>query len=299
MITTLKKEIARLVQGRILTDELLAPYTTWRVGGLADMYVAPVSYEATLALITLLAQEHTPYMVLGGGSNILFSDAGYRGVVIQLAQAAKHCVITDNRIVVGAGVSIQHVIQETVAHGLSGFEPLCGIPGTVGGALYGNAGVPDTDIARYLEYITLINKDGVGEKKDASELEMNYRQSALETLGMVWEAVFQLTPGKIEQMQEYIRVQMQHRKAVQPLGKKTAGSVFKNPQGYTAGALLDECGCKGMVQGGATVSDLHANFIINSGGARAVDIQKLMLEMKQRVQEQTGIHLESEVRVFA
>jgi UDP-N-acetylmuramate dehydrogenase len=291
------REIKRMCQGTVRENETLSRHTTWGIGGPADVFVCPASQEELHTLLTFCKKNEVPYFVIGKGSNLLINDAGFRGVVISLRQLAQQVTISGHKAVANAGVPLRELLRAAMTAGLSGFECLCGVPGTVGGGLVTNAGAKGRAIGEQVESVTMINDNGAFIQIPRTELLFSYRASSLRGQGMICEAVFQLVPRPTEEIKVLVRTAMRERMARQPLREKTAGSVFKNPPDDFAGRLIETCGCKGWHEGDAEVSEKHANFIINKKHARASEVLRLMERVKTQVAQKTGIELEAEVEI--
>lgn len=290
--------------GRLLRDEGLDRHTTCRIGGPADVMCLPATRSELLDVVTAANVREIPWLVVGNGSNILFSDEGFRGLVIKIRGAAPaegtlwHLEREDERIRAGAGVSLPRLARSAAAAGLGGLEFCTGIPGVVGGSIRGNAGAHGSDLGAVLESIEMIKPPGDIVTIRASEAGFSYRESGIDPEGIVTGAVFRLTPDEPENVYERIRDFTEYRKRTQPSSDQSAGCMFKNPEGDRAGRLIDAAGCKGLQVGGSRVSDIHGNFVINQGGATASDALRLIDLVRERVFERTGVALELEVRVM-
>lgn len=228
---------------------------------------------------------------MGNGSNLLFADAGYPGVIVQAGKAMSACRIEGERLICGAGALLSRAARLAAENALSGFEALSGIPGTVGGAVYMNAGAYGGEISQVLQSVTVL-EDGNVKQYSAEEMHLSYRHSAaMERPMMILEAVFRLTPGDPDQINTAMRDFNHKRREKQPLEYPSAGSFFKRPEGHFAGALIEQCGLKGFTVGGAQVSEKHAGFVINRGSATTKDILTLMHEVQRRVFDETGVRL--------
>lgn len=279
-----------------LQNEPLSHYTTFGIGGPAS-YLIPVETIDDLAkLFTFIFENHIPYLVIGKGSNVLFNDRGFEGVVI--LNKIHEYERQGHTITVGAGYSFSLLGKRTVNENFSGLEFAVGIPATVGGAIYMNAGIGVEQTCTPLIEVTYVTEEGevrVFQKKD---LEFGYRTSSFQKMrGAIGRATFQLTESP--HAKKHMRELIERRLLTQPYKEKSAGCVFRNPpQGPSAGALIDQCGLKGEKIGGAEVSTLHANFIINRGGATAQDVLKLSELIRSKVKEKTGIELKRELCDF-
>ncbi len=279
-------------------DAPLSKRTTLRVGGPADYLVEARDAGELSAAIAAAKEAGVPALVLGNGSNVLFPDEGYRGLVICTSKMA--AVRADgNRVIAEAGAPLFRVGQAAQKAGLTGFEAISGIPGTVGGAVYMNAGAYGTEMARVVESVDAVDADGRPRTLTAAELRFGYRHSALMDFGWtVTGATFLLAPGEPAAIDAATRDYAERRKSTQPLSMPSAGSFFKRPEGHFAGALIEEAGLKGASVGGAQVSEKHAGFLVNTGNATANDFLELMLFVQDRVMQMSGVRLEPEVRIL-
>jgi UDP-N-acetylmuramate dehydrogenase len=234
-------------------------------------------------------------MVLGGGSNVLAGDDGYRGVVVSLHDATRPLTVSETVVEVGAGRSLRALAGVSTSHNLSGPEFWVGIPGTIGGALAGNAGAHGAAICDFVTELEVADADGTG-WAPMTDIPHSYRQCDLPSGSMVLAARFRFAPDDPEKIKARRIECIAQRRDSQPTGERSAGCVFRNPPGSSAGALLDNAGLKGFRRGGAEVSEKHANFIVNRGGATAGDVVGLIDEMRRRVEDETGIRLETEIR---
>lgn len=292
----LAAELRELLGGPVLVGEPLRRHTTWRIGGPAGLFIAPRNEEELLTVLHLLAQVDMPWMALGTGSNVLVRDGGFRGAVIHTGALRSMKFHPDGTVRVGAGVPIMRLIRECVLRGLSGLEDLAGIPATVGGAVFMNAGAGDQDMGGTVEGAFLAGATGM-EYWPAARLEMRYRSSAIPSNRIVAAALFRFGVADSAALETRVQRRLAERRRAQGVGKPNAGSVFKNPPGQQAWRLIDGAGLRGHAVGGAQVSEKHANFIVNRGGARASDVLTLIADIQKIVQEQTGILLEPEVQV--
>ncbi len=275
----------------------LAGLTTWKVGGPAKYFTIASTYSALKSAVDFAAKKNLPIFVLGKGSNILVSDRGFPGLVIHLGAEFQKIKFTHNGVVSGAGVRLYTLAREAARRGLSGLEWSVGIPGTLGGAVKTNAGAQSKNISITFKKLTIMDFGGKLEVLNKKQIVFDYRKCILPIQGIILEAELALFEDNSEKIQKRMSEYFDERKIKQPLGYATAGSVFKNPEGYVAGKLIEECGLKGLKVNKAQVSTKHANFIINTGGARADDILKLMNKIKLEVYEKTGVLLEPEVEL--
>jgi UDP-N-acetylmuramate dehydrogenase len=282
--------------GEIRTNERLAPYTTWKIGGPADCLVIPQTKEQVAAAIQFLYERGVPWTVIGRGSNLLVSDKGIRGVVIKLGNALETLRFDGAMVYAGGSYSFIKLSVLAAKEGLTGLEFASGIPGSVGGAVYMNAGAHGSDVSRILKQAEVILDTGELVTMQAEDLQYAYRHSILQTMpGIVTEAVFELQVGERKEIAGAMAAYRDRRLRTQPLQLACAGSVFRNPEGGFAAKLIEEAGLKGKRVGGAEISKLHANFIVNTGDATAEDVLTLISEVQLIVQKQYGISLVPEV----
>ena len=292
-------------------NEPLCAHCTFRIGGPADLFVLPENEEQLCAAIRLAKEAGVKSYLLGNGSNILFEDAGYRGAVINVSAMksgigvienisfpGKDPALTYDAVVVGAGQMLSSLCMAALENSLTGLEFAYGIPGTVGGAVYMNAGAYGGEMKDVLEAVSYLTADGRWVDSEASELDFSYRHSAFEENGAcILGAVFHLEKGDPDAIKARMNELMQKRIDKQPLDKPSAGSTFKRPAGAFAAALIDQCGLRGYRHGGAAVSDKHCGFVVNLGGATCADVLALCDEVRAIVKEKTGYDLEKEIRV--
>lgn len=274
-------------------------YTTLRVGGPAAIFVEPSTTEALARVLQIAKENALSTLVVGNGSNLLIRDVGFDGMVVHIGERIGGAVCEGSFLRVGAGTTLTAAALAAQRAGLSGMEPLSGIPGTCGGAVYMNAGAYGADVAALLKSATLLSPEGKAAEVPAEELGLGYRHSRMmETGEIVLEAVFSLTPGDSAQIAADMRSYAAKRREKQPVTLPSAGSFFKRPQGHFAGALIEKAGLKGMRIGGAAVSELHAGFLVNVGGATAQDFLDLAALVKERVYETSGVEIEPEVQII-
>jgi len=284
------------VRGEILRDEPMARHTSLKVGGPADFFVTPVDRDDLRALLALLAETGTPHLVVGGGYNLLVRDGGIRGVVISLARLDEISLLGDRRVQAGAGVTNRRLVQLLRDKGLGGLEFLCGIPGTVGGALAMNAGAHGEAILDHLEELVTIRAGNVLQT-GREDLDYGYRYLKLVPGEIIVGGTFRLEPADPGQIGTRMAGYQKHRRTSQKVGYPNAGSFFKNPEGGSAWRLIDGAGLRGARVGGAQVSETHTNFLINRGDATAADFLALAAIIKDTVRQTTGTALEEEVRI--
>ena len=279
--------------------EPMSRHTTFGVGGPARYYLIPENTGEVRAAIDFADARQLPYMVVGGGSNLLFSDREYQGVVIEIGKAFSDVSVhMDNTVTVKAGMRLRTMSTKLMNMGLKGFEFASGIPGTVGGAITMNAGAYGGEIKDFLREVTVMNSMGDLETITADRLEMSYRHSALQdTNSIVLSGTFEFESGNKGEIQEKIKELNERRREKQPLEYKSAGSTFKRPEGYFAGKLIEEAGLRGYHIGGAEVSSKHCGFIVNTGDATAAEINSLIKHVQRIVSERFQVELEPEIRM--
>lgn len=282
---------------RVLFDEPMSQHTTFRIGGPADVFVMPENYEQIREVLRLCKEEKLPFFVLGNGSNLLVSDSGYRGVIIQMDRNMEEICLDGEEIHACAGALLSSVAVAARNASLTGFEFAGGIPGTIGGAAVMNAGAYGGELKDVLKEVTVMTREGEILTIPADKLEMGYRTSIIKTAGyLVLEAVISLKKGDEEKIRAVMKELSERRTEKQPLDYPSAGSTFKRPEGYFAGKLIMDSGLRGYRIGGAQVSEKHCGFVINAGGATAEDVRALMDHVIQVVREKFGVTLEPEVK---
>ncbi len=284
---------------RILMDEPMSEHTTFAVGGPADVLVLPKSVKEMSLAIRAARGLELPVTVLGGGSNVLVRDGGIRGVVIQLNQMTKVLSCNETKILASAGYMLKDVCQFAQEQGLTGIEFACGIPGTLGGAVFMNAGAYGGEMSHVVSRVRTVNSTGGVHTYNAPNLGFSYRQSRFQkSQEFVVEIELTLRQGNKAEIQQAMDDLMQKRRSKQPLEMHSAGSTFKRPPGYFAGTLIDQTGLKGLSCGDAQVSTKHAGFVVNTGHASARDVLQVIHEVQKRVEKAHGVHLEPEVRII-
>ena len=298
-------DIQRRIGAKTVRDDPLARYTTMRVGGPADLSVVAHNRFELRALVRLARSREVPFLVLGRGSDVVIADGGVRGLVIlDRAEGSRR---DGTRYVADAGLPMARAATETQAAGLTGLEFGLAIPGTVGGAVWANAGAHDADIAAVLVAATILRADGSEAEVAAADLELDYRTSRLKVAPgpdgvtgtspaeLVLGATFELSPAEPDAIKARLDDIRRWRREHQPLGIPSAGSTFRNPASDSAGRLIEAAGLKGCRIGGASVSDKHANFIVNDGHGTAGDVRRLIEHVRAVVEERSGVRLEPEV----
>lgn len=293
VIQALKKFIP---EENICLQEPMAAHTTFRVGGPADCFLQLENTEQLIRVQKYLNQVGVPFFLLGNGSNLLVSDDGYRGVILQIGQRMGKIEVNDCVITAQAGASLAQVARTAMEHGLTGLEFASGIPGTVGGGVVMNAGAYDGEMSQVVIQVTVVNGEGEVMELDNSTMEFGYRTSTIKSNPFtVTEVTFRLEKGDREQIKAKMDELASRRREKQPLEYPSAGSTFKRPKGYFAGKLIMDAGLRGYQSGGARVSDKHCGFVINAGGATAWDVYDVIREVQERVKEKFNVNLEPEV----
>jgi UDP-N-acetylmuramate dehydrogenase len=281
-----------------LRDQPLAPHTWMKIGGPAQYLVRPRNVDELREVVRTCHDEQMPVRILGAGSNVLVRDEGVSGAVVQLpGDSFGEISIEGSSVRVGAGALLSRLISESVKAELAGLETLSGIPGTVGGALRGNAGGRAGDIGQFVESITVMNVKGEIATRNGDELWFGYRESNIDEL-MILDASLKLQRGDSEEITRRMRKLWIMKKATQPLSFQSAGCIFKNPRGLSAGALIEQAGLKGIRVGEAEISDRHANFIVTNPGAKSGDVLRLIDLIRSKVSEQFGVDLELEIKIW-
>lgn len=285
--------------GQFQINAPMARYTTFRVGGPADILVSPNTQEEVCTLLQAIQAEQVPCTILGNGSNVLVLDKGIRGVVVKLGNALDELTIEGTRITVEAGVLLSRLANAAAAAGLAGLEFASGIPGSLGGAILMNAGAYGGEIGNLVRTVTVVDPRGQVRTLSREQMDFRYRHSVVMDSGdTILAATLELTPGDPAAIQDRIRELTQKRVSKQPLNFPSAGSTFKRPPGYFAAALIDQAGLRGYRVGDAQVSEKHTGFVVNRGHATATQILQLMDDVKERVHAVSGVWLEPEVRIL-
>lgn len=305
-VTAFIDELKAVVgESRVRQDAALGPFTTFGVGGPADILAEPNSLDSLQAVLRLAAEAGVPVEVLGGGSNVLVADAGVRGLVVR-PRLTTISQPRPDRVRAEAGVTMNGLVRWLIGRGLAGLESWAGTPGTVGGAIHGNAHYAGRNISEFVTEVGLLSPIGEASEVPASEMGFGYDTSRLFDTGevVVW-ADFAVTPGEPDELRTTARASLAHRKRTQPLHLPSAGCVFQNPEPsrdrvpegipWSAGALVDRAGLKGATEGGATISTIHANFIVAGKEATAREIRTLIERAREAVREQTGVTLREEI----
>ena len=286
-----------LDEDQIKPEEPMKNHVTFRVGGPADFFVTPKNYEELSGVLKCCAKYEMPCYIMGNGSNLLVSDQGYRGVVIQLFRQLNDIQCEGNVIRTQAGALLSAVANRALEEKLTGFEFAAGIPGTLGGACVMNAGAYGGEMKDVLKSVTVLTREGERITLQKNELELGYRTSIIAKKDyIVLEAEIELETGDAEEIKAVMDDLKERRTTKQPLEYPSAGSTFKRPEGYFAGKLIQESGLQGFQVGGAQVSEKHCGFVINKDQATAADIAELIRQVQDRVEEKFGVRLETEVK---
>ena len=295
-----KKLVTLLPEMEVVMNEPMAKHTSFRIGGPVEVMAFPKNAEELAKLLKTSHLLHITPAILGAGTNVLAPDEGLSGLVICLKDCLDGMeILDDSRIRVAAGVTMTRAALFAANLGLSGLEFAHGIPGTVGGGVYMNAGAYGGELCQVCESVEVMDMDGNISTMACNCMEFSYRHSILEERdGIVLSAVFKLTPAPCEEIRMKMADLMNRRKTSQPLDLPSAGSAFKRPVGGYAAALIDQAGLKGFCVGGAGVSTKHAGFVVNNGGATAEDVKNVLQQVAQKVYENSGIRLEPEVRIW-
>lgn len=281
----------------IQTNEPMREHTTLRIGGAADYFVTPKTKEELAKVVRCCMKHEIPCYIIGNGSNLLVSDKGFRGVIIQLYKNMNRILVEGEVITAQAGALLSQIAAKALEHSLTGFEFAAGIPGTLGGACVMNAGAYGGEMKQVLKEVTVMDQKGEIVTLAAEELELGYRTSRIAKEDLIaLEAKIMLKPGDGAQIKDYMDELREKRVSKQPLEYPSAGSTFKRPEGYFAGKLIQDSGLRGFSVGGAQVSEKHCGFVINKGNATAADVDELMRQVSLRVKEKFGVTLEPEVK---
>ncbi len=283
----------------LLRDEPLAPLTSFGIGGPAELLLLPAAVEDFLEAVNFADSRKMPWRILGSGTNVLVPDEGLRGLIIKPWLRFSEITIEGTQLKAQAGATMWSASRAAAEEALSGLEWACGIPGTVGGAVFMNAGVKEGEVKDVLSSAVVLRRDGGIEQHSREDLALGYRSSSLqENGGVVLEVTFELERGDESRILIEMNNHLQKRRQTQPLNMPNCGSVFRNPPGDYSGRLIEAAGCKGLKHGGMQVSELHANFIVNNGGGSARDVLALVEEIRRRVYDYSGVTLEMEMRIL-
>ena len=286
-----------LGKDRVLVDEPMKRHTTFRIGGPADFFLLPSTVDEVRGILEICREEELPYFILGNGSNLLVSDKGYRGVIIQLYRNFSNISVEGNEICASSGALLSQIAAAARNASLTGFEFAGGIPGTLGGAVFMNAGAYGGELKDVLKEAVVMTEQGEILTLPVEKLDMGYRTSRVKKAGyLVLEARLVLEQGDMDKIRDITKDLTEKRVSKQPLEYPSAGSTFKRPEGYFAGKLIMDAGLRGYQVGDAQVSEKHCGFVINKGNATAADVLTLIENVREKVQEQFGVTLEPEVK---
>lgn len=297
-------EVAELLLEKLSGIEVrrnvaLSQMTSFKIGGPADVLIEPVSPEGVVFALAVLKSCGYPYMVIGNGSNLLFSDKGYRGAILRIAENMAAACVDGDRVVADSGILLSKLATMIMEKELTGFEFASGIPGTLGGAVYMNAGAYDGEMKDVVEWAEVLTPDGEILRLDNASLGFEYRHSrVMEDGGIVLRVGLRLIPGTFTQIKAKTDDLTEKRTSKQPLEKASAGSTFKRPPGYFAGKLIEDAGLRGLAYGKAQVSPKHCGFIVNNGGATGEEVLHLISVVRKVVRDTSGVELEPEIRII-
>ncbi len=298
LASTLVAALERVCPGGVRVNEPLARHVSFRIGGPADILLLPRSLPDLAATVAWLYRAGEAFVILGRGSNVLIADRGVRGIVVKTGRGQEGVRYDGSRVRAECGVSLPHLSRRASARGLAGLEFAAGIPGSVGGAVVMNAGAHGHSIAEVVAEVRVLTPDGE-QRWTGPDLRFQYRESRLQREpGIVLEATLALRPADPGETLERLDRWLSTRSETQPLGPPSSGCVFRNPAGDHAGRLIDEAGAKGLRVGGAVVSERHANYILNTGGATAGDVLALIALVRSRIRDRWGADLETEIKLI-
>lgn len=276
-------------------DESLADHTWLKIGGNAERFYTPESRDQLISLIQCCAESSISVRILGGGSNLLVSDSGVSGAVIQVREPLLGAIsVSGSTVTAEGGALLSHVVSESVRADLSGLENLVGIPGTIGGAVTGNAGGRHGDIGEFVKKVEVVTHAGQVVERSGDELTFSYRSSSITDL-LILSVALELRPDESEGLTDRMKKIWIMKRATQPLADQSAGCIFRNPRGLSAGALIEQCGLKDLTVGKARISDRHANFVVTDAGATSSEVESLVEKVQAAVSEKFGIELELEI----
>lgn len=295
----IKNLISEKILGEVTLNYPLKEHTSFKIGGNAELFVCPNNLMELLNTLDILKQNNVPYFLLGAGSNLLISDSGVKGAVIKLGDGFDYAHAKNDYILAGAGVSLAKLSAEAKNAELTGLEFASGIPGTLGGAIYMNAGAYGGEMKDVISEVSYIDTDGVVKTVAGEDCGFGYRKSIFSGGDkIIISAKLTLNKGNKDKIIATMRDLNARRKEKQPLEYPSAGSTFKRPEGHFAGALIEEADLKGVSVGGAQVSEKHAGFVINTGDATAKDVRDLIVHVQKTVKEKSGVDLEPEVKII-
>jgi len=279
-------------------DEPLSQHTWLKLGGPAQYFVSPRTEAELLDVIKTCRSQQLPVHILGSGSNLLVREAGVQGVVVKVAEPLLGEVTVDGTsLTAGGGTLLSHVVAEAVRAGLGGIEYLVGIPGTIAGAVVGNSGGRTGDIGQLITSVKVLTQNNEVAVRRGDELSFSYRRSSIQDL-LVLSATLELTRDDSEELTRRMRKNWIMKRSTQPLADQSAGCIFRNPRGLSAGALIEQCGLKGLSVGKARISERHANFIVTEAGATSKDVEQLIGRIQKAVAEKFAVELELEIKVW-
>ena len=287
-----------ITKGTVLTEEPMSRHTSFQIGGPAEIFVQPATGDEVRQAICLAKEEQIPFFVVGNGSNLLVSDDGFRGMIVQIGRNLQEISVEDNVIYAQAGALLSRVARTALEHGLTGMEFAAGIPGSLGGAVAMNAGAYGGEMKDILTYAEVLTPDGEIKILSLEELDLSYRHSCIfDEDYIVLSVHLQLEQGDTTVIRNRMDELARARREKQPLEYPSAGSTFKRPEGYFAGALIQDAGLKGYTVGGAQVSEKHSGFVVNRGGATAEEVLFLIKQVQKKVKSRFGVTMEPEVRM--
>ncbi|MDP6684564.1 MAG: UDP-N-acetylmuramate dehydrogenase [Candidatus Marinimicrobia bacterium] len=294
-----EKEITSMINGTCLINEPMSKHTTFGIGGPASFYIKPQNKEDLKNILLFANGKSIPIYFVGTGSNLLVSDLGIKGIVISLDKKLKNITfLSETTIYAEGGAMLGKLVKLCISHNLTGLESLIGVPGTLGGALVMNAGAFGGEISRCLQSVDVLKTDGSEHQYSSKDIDFQYRSSSFSKDEIIIGALFQLKIDDPNQIQERRQKASLGRKTTQPLRIRSAGSVFKNPENYAAGYLIDKAGLKGTVKGSAEISSKHANFFVNNGNATSDDLVSLICLARKKVLEKFDIKLDLEIKTL-
>jgi len=292
-------QLKRMINGRLIENEMMANHTSYGIGGPARAFIEPKSIKDLQIIKSFALESNLDIFCLGSGSNLLVSNSGINGLVINLEKHFKKLLFNKNKCYAESGIKLSKLVKECIKNGLGGMETMIGIPGTLGGALVMNAGAYDQEISKYLTAVEIFNGNDVVERISSSDINFGYRTSSFKKTDIIIRAEFNLQPLEKEELIERKDTANEKRKSTQPLKYRSAGSVFKNPtNGDPAGYLIDQAGLKGFSIGGAKVSEIHANFIVNDKNATADDMVQLIKFVRKTIREKYSVELDLEIKTI-
>lgn len=294
-----KAGLVNILKEKVSFNVTMSSYSTFRVGGKAEAICFVHELSVLLELVSFLYSETIPWVVIGKGSNLLVTDRGINGLVMILrGKLAGVDREKNNVFTAGGGISTDRFLSYCVKQEVSGMEFMAGIPGTLGGAVIMNAGAHEEEIEKRIVKLGIVNSKGKREEMDRSQISFEYRKTSIPEKSVIYAVALKLESGGKALIREKIQGYIDKRKKTQPLDMPSCGSVFKNPEGDYAGRLIEQCGLKGKQIGDAMISSKHANFIVNTGKAKASEILELIEYVKNEVKDKTGVLLEPEIRVI-